>query len=689
MRSFVVELGVEEIPSSYLPALIAELRDKFAAALARERLVTGALTVDGTPRRLAAWGMLPEQQAPERRRLSGPPLGVAYRDGAPTPAAVGFARRAGVTVANLGSDGERLVAEVEAPVEPAETVLSRLLPDVLHGLEAPRPMRWRNDDVRFVRPVRWLLALLGDEVLPVSAFGLEAGRRTWGNRTDHPGPVVLGRAEDYGECLDDLRVMVSSAQRRQVVTEQAAALAAEVGGTADHPVVVEEVADLVEWPTVFRGRFDAALLDVPTAILVSAMVHHQRYLPVAADGVLLPYFIGARNGVGEALDAVVAGNERVLAARLADAAFFYAADRATSEAERRRRLRGMTYREGLGSYQDKADRLTTAAAAWADRLGLTGAEPAALLRAASLAKLDLVTHVVGEFPDLEGVMGGVYAEAAGEPAAVAEALAGQYQPRTAADPLPPGRVGRALSLLDHLDDLASGVALGVPVTGSSDPFGQRRAALAVGRILVEGGLGPVNHRALLAEALTQVGVSDPGPGVESLVSLIESRLRSWLEAGLPSDVVDAALAAPADWASLSERLAMLRRFAATPSWGQVATAARRVARLSAGTEPAPPGTIHPEPAAAALAGQLAALQAAPPAWEGWPAAAESLVEPVAHFFEALMVMDPDPQVRSRRLALVAAVSAWLHHPLDWTRVTSLPAASGSAAGSGLDGGGAG
>ncbi len=683
MRPFVVELGLEELPSSQLPALIADLRAKFTAAVDRERLTTGALTVDGTPRRLAAWGTVAEEQTPERRRLVGPPLAVAYRDGVPTAAAVGFARRAGVDVMRLESDGGRVVADVEAPVEGVERVLARMLPDVLEGLEAPRPMRWRDDEVRFVRPVRWLMALVGEEVLPVSAFGIAAGRCTWGNRTDHPDAVSLARADEYVPRLFEIGVMVSSAQRRQVVAAGAHELAAEVGGQANQPGVVEEVADLVEWPTVFRGRFAPTLLDVPAAILASAMVHHQRYLPVTRDGALLPYFIGARNGVGEALDAVVAGNERVLAARLADAAFFYAADRETAESERRERLRGMTYREGLGSYQDKTERLVAAANAWGQRLGLCGAESVALVRAASLAKLDLVTHVVGEFPELEGVMGSVYAEAAGESALSAAAIAGQYQPRTAADPLPPGRVDRALSLLDHLDDLASGVALGVPVTGSSDPFGQRRAALAVGRILVEGGLGPVDQRELLADALARVGVPDPTTGVESLVSLIESRLKSWLEAGVPADVLEAALAAPSDWASLPERLAMLRRFATTPGWGRVATAAKRVGRLSAGVEPAPGGAQgHPEPTAAALATKLEALRAVPPPWEGWPLAAESLVEPVAQFFDAVMVMDPDPAVRARRLGLVAAVSAWLHGPVDWTRVTSLPASEMGSGGVG-------
>lgn len=674
MTAFVVELGVEEIPSTYLPPLIADFEAALREALARERLAFSALTVDGTPRRLAAWGAVAAEQSPRRRRLSGPPLALAYREGTPTPAAVGFARRAGVDVAALEADGERVVATVDEAVEPAGPVLARLLPGVLRGLEVPRPMRWRDDDVRFVRPVRWLVALLGGEVLPVSALGVAAGRQTWGNRTDHPDAIALACADEYAERLPQIGVMVSSADRRQVVADRARELAAEVGGQAEHLGVVDEVADLVEWPTVFRGRFDAALLAVPAAIVTSAMVHHQRYLPVTRDGALLPYFIGVRNGVGEALDAVVAGNERVLAARLADAAFFYAADREATEDERRQRLAGMTYREGLGSYQEKAERLVAAAGAWGERLGLSEAERAALVRAASLAKLDLVTHVVGEFPELEGVMGGVYAEAAGESPLVAAAIAGQYQPRTAADSLPPGRVDRALSLLDHLDDLAGAARLGIAVSGSSDPFGQRRAALAVGRILVEGGLGPISHRELLADALARVGVPEPGPRVESLVSLIEGRLKSWLDAGVAADVLDAALAAPADWASLPQRLAMLERFAATPAWDRVATAAKRVGRLSVGVAPAATGARHPEPAAAALAGQLAALVAAPPTWAAWPAAAESLVDPVAQFFEAVMVMDPDPAVRARRLGLVAAVSAWLHYPLDWARVTSLPAA---------------
>lgn len=676
MPVFVAELGVEEIPSGYLPHLIADLRQKTAAGLSRVRLDAGGIRVEGTPRRLAVWGEVAARQAPRRQTLEGPPLAVAFRDGVPTPAAEGFARRVGVAVSALGqSPSGRLVAEVDEPVAEAAPVLAALLSEVLGSLDSPHPMRWRADDVRFVRPVRWLLALLDQAVLPAAAFGLEAGRTTYGNRTDHPAGVALADAADYERQLRDLGVMLSGAERRQVVREQAAQLAEAVGGEADRPEVVDEVADLVEWPTVFRGRFDPAFLAVPSPILTTAMVHHQRYLPVTAQGQLQPYFIGARNGVGDALDQVIAGNERVLKARLADAAFFYDKDRHTSDAERRQRLARMTYREGLGSYQAKAERLAAAAAAWGPRLGLDAEEQGAVARAAALSKLDLVTQVVGEFPELEGVMGGVYATEAGEPPPVARAIGDQYLPRTAADPLPSTRVGRALSLLDHLDDLASGAALGVTVTGSTDPFGLRRAALAVGRLLVEGGLGPVDQRALGADALRRVGAAADPAAVAAMLALVEGRLRTWLADQLPADVLDAALAAPADWTSLASRLQMLTQMMDTPTWGQVATVAKRVGRLSQGVDPAPlGGERHPEPAAAALARVLAAADGeAAGGWAAWPAAAAALAEPVARFFDDVMVMDPDPVIRRRRLGLVAAVSGWLSRPLDWARVTSVAA----------------
>ena len=684
MPVFVVELGVEEIPSGYLPSLTADLSQKTAAGLARVRLSAGGIRVDGTPRRLAVWGEVAARQAPRRQTLEGPPLGVAFRDGVPTPAAEGFARRAGVAVSALGQSASgRLVADVDEPVADAAPVLAALMSEVLGSLDSPHPMRWRADDVRFVRPVRWLLALLDQEVLPVAAFGLKAGRTTYGNRTDHPAGVALADAAAYEHQLRDWGVMLSSAERRQVVREQAAQLAEAVGGEADQPEVVDEVADLVEWPTVFRGRFDSEFLAVPAPILTTAMVHHQRYLPVTAGDQLLPYFIGARNGVGDALDQVVAGNERVLRARLADAAFFYDKDRHTSDAERRKRLARMTYREGLGSYDDKAGRLAAAAAVWGPRLGLDGDEQACLARAATLAKLDLVTQVVGEFPELEGVMGGVYALQAGEPPPVARAIGDQYLPRTAADPLPATRVGRALSLLDHLDDLASGAALGVTVTGSTDPFGLRRAALAVGRLLVEGGLGPVDQRALGADALLRVGAAADPPAVGAMLALVESRLRTWLGDRLPADVLDAVLAAPADWTSLASRVQMIAQLMETPTWGPVATVAKRVGRLSQGVAPAPlGGASHPEPAAAELARVLAVVEGsvAPGGWAEWPQAAASLAEPVARLFDEVMVMDPDPVIRQRRLGLVAAVSAWLSRPLEWSRVTSVPAPPDTAGG---------
>jgi len=676
VRALVVELGVEEIPSEYLPGLIADLRQLTLRALAEERLDAIDLEADGTPRRLVVWGRIPDQQAPRRQEVLGPPVAVAYgTDGAPTPAAEGFARRVGVAVAELVTVDGRVAARVDAPVADAATVVTARMSRILgEQLAAPRAMRWSSDDVKFVRPVRWILALLDAEVLPIAALGQKAGRTTYGNRTDHPEAMVVASAAAYPGVLAAAGVELVSGQRRRLVADGAAKLAAAAGGSARWPAVEGEVADLVEWPAVFRGQFDPAYLRVPEEILTTAMVHHQRYLPVTdASGHLLPYFIGVANGHRDDMSDVIHGNERVLRARLADAAFFYDEDQRTSTAARQAQLAGMMYRDQMGTYQDKTARLVELAERWGARLGLTSEEQAALVRAAALAKLDLVTHVVGEFPELEGVMGGVYARQAGEPASVAEAVGSQYQPRTAADPLPPSRVARALSLLDRLDELASGTAAGLAVSGSQDPFGLRRSALALGRLLVDGGFGheaggEVNQDELLRAGLAACGVESPDAAA-ALHQLVAGRLRTWLEGAAPADVVEAVLAAPAPWTSIRPRLAMLAALRVDDTWTAVAQTAKRISRLVGDTPPAA-GQMHPEPEASALAAALADSVRGGRDWSRWPEYAARLAERVARFFDALMVMDPDPAVRGRRLALLAAVRAFLCDPVDWSRIST-------------------
>jgi glycyl-tRNA synthetase beta chain len=675
MVPLLVELGVEEIPSAYLPGLIDELRRRATTAFAGARLAVADLSVDGTPRRLALTGLVAERQTPAVRRVRGPALKSGLdANGQPTPAAKGFAARVGVPVDALqpgdGPDAAYLTAVVESPVRAAQDVLPEILPDLLEGMDVPRSMRWTAADVRFVRPVRWLVALLGDTVLPVEAFLVPAGRRTYGNRTDHPEPLDIADAAHYESVLDTGRVMLSRARRRAEIWRRGQELAAGEGGRlAENEALLDEVADLVEWPVPFLGRFNPAFLRVPAPILVTSMVHHQRYFPVwaAAGDTLLPVFVGVRNGRGLDLSHVIHGNERVLEARLNDAAFFYEEDRKVRLVDLLPALDGMVYHERLGSYGRKVERVVRLARETAAELGLGPDEASDLARAAELSKADLLTHVVGEFPELEGVVGGLYALEQGEPAAVAEAIRDQYRPRFGGDHLPATRVGQALALLDRLDSLAGAVATGLEPTGSEDPFGFRRMALGVARILMAGDLAGVLLADLARRALAPFDAAGPEQ-VTRLVQFVEARARAWLGETYRADLVDAALAAPTPWDSLPDRLRRLAEWSGQAEFADVMTAFKRVMNLAGGHPPAE-AVAYPEGPEAHLADALRWAEATADTWDRYWEAARALREPVDRFFTDVLVMDPDPAVRARRLGLLARVGRFLSRGADLTRVT--------------------
>jgi glycyl-tRNA synthetase beta chain len=670
----VVELGVEEIPSAYLAGLIADLRGRAVTALEAARLGATGLVVDGTPRRLVLMADVDPVQAPERRRVRGPALTAAYdADGRPTAALRGFLTRVGVTAEAVtpgeGADAKYVVALVESPVARAEEVLPGVLAAVLEGLEVPRSMRWTAGDVRFVRPVRWLLALLGDRVLAVQAFGVTAGRTTYGNRTDHPEALTVARADEYPEVLERARVMLARDRRRHAILTRGRELAEAAGGTlAVDAALLDEVTDLVEWPVPFLGAFDPAYLAVPAPILTTAMVHHQRYFPVHdAAGRLLPRFVGVRNGEGLDLAQVVAGNERVLRARLADAAFFYEEDRRTPLADLVPRLDEVVFHRRLGTYGDKTRRVVRLATGLAGALHLDAAEAAALERAAYLAKADLLTHVVGEFPELQGVIGGIYAAEQGEPPLVATAIRDQYRPGFQGDQLPETRVGQALSLLDRLDTLAGMEAHRLTPTGSEDPLGFRRMALGVARILVSGALGPVALADLVRVALSPFDADD-APHIARVLEFVAQRVRGWLGETYRGDLVDAVLAAPTPWDSLQERLEHLAGWSGQPEFLDVLTAFKRVINL-AGETPVPAAATYPAGPERDLDEALREAEAHAVTWAAYWEAARSLKEPVDRFLDAVLVMDPDPAVRARRLGLLARVGAFLGRGADLTRVT--------------------
>ncbi|MGH3980270.1 MAG: glycine--tRNA ligase subunit beta, partial [Pseudonocardiaceae bacterium] len=485
-RRLVFEIGTEEMPPAEAQAAREQLTRLVVDALAGTRLPHGALTVLATPRRLVAIVEQVAGRETDHTRLArGPKVSAAFGpDGAPTPAASGFARAHGVTVEDLERADvggvEHLVVRRHEPGRPVLEALSGALAGVVTGLRAAKNMRWRDAGLGFTRPIRWLLALWGQDVVPVQASTLAAGRVSWVLRTAAEPVITVGAAEDYLDQLHAAEILLDPVQRRDRIVAGATELAVTVGGCIDtggESALIDQLTYLIESPTPLLGRFDPDYLHLPEAVLATVMRKHQRYLPVRdTHGALLPCFVAVANGPIDA-DAVRAGNEAVLRARYEDAAFFHRADLAVAPTQLRQRLTGLTFTDRLGSMHDRADRIAAVAADLTDLVGLDDQQRRTLDRARRLTKFDLGSQLVTELTSLAGVMAAEYATAAGEPPAVAQALYEAELPRHAGDQLPTTLPGAILSLADRLDYLAAlATTVGLP-TGSSDPFALRRAAL--------------------------------------------------------------------------------------------------------------------------------------------------------------------------------------------------------------------
>jgi glycyl-tRNA synthetase beta chain len=683
------EIGVEELPAGYVEPALEQLELGVSAGLEELRLAFGAATTYGTPRRLAI--LVTEVAARQRdheEEAMGPAAKVAFdAAGKPTKALLGFCAGKGVDVSTVRRvetpRGEYVTVTVKHVGQPAATVLPALLASVASRLPFPKSMRWDAGDYRFGRPVRWLLALLGRDVLPVQAFGLGAGRATLGHRFLHPGAVEVAEPSRYVEALRKAFVLADHRERREVVRAQVEALAGRMGGRV---VADEELVDingfLVEWPTSFDGAFAKPYLDLPREVIVTALREHQRFHAVEmADGALLPGFVAVRNGDERGLDVVRRGNEGVLIARLEDAKFYWESDLKHPPEALVEKLAGVVWMEGLGSLREKAERLGSLAGWLADRLA--PGEAAAARRAALLCKTDLLGEMIGsgkEYASLEGVMGGHYARRAGEREAVAAAIAEHYRPRGAGDALPASDAGAILSLADKLDHVAGAFVAGKIPSGSEDPYGVRRAANGAVRILLEQRRA-LDLRAAAMEMTRVFFANDPElPQAEIMRKLGEfwrGRVDTALEdRGIAYDTRDAALearivmadAARPGWcdaADALERARTLGAFRADPRFAPLVILFKRVANiLKAATEPLPSALDRAaltEPAEREL---LAALEAArkttAPLWEKG-AYAEILpallaMESAIHgFFDRVMVNVDDGAVRLNRLRLLADV----------------------------------
>lgn len=554
MPEFLLEVGTEELPADFVESAIKQWQSRLPKVLEEQFLAPQAIEVYGTPRRLAVLLQgLPAQQPDREEEIKGPPASAAFKDGKPTPAAVGFARKQGVEVESLlvrdTDKGAFVFALKKTTGLGATKILSQLIPQWIFGLEGKRFMRWADGDLRFPRPVRWLVALLDGEVMPIELVNgsktIKSDRISYGHRLLHPEAIQIDQPSNYVQTLHSAYVAVDPNERRAKIQQGIQEAAQQLGGNVPiYPDLLAEVINLVEWSSAVVGKFDPEFLNLPSEVVTEVMVTHQRYFPVFKNNQLLPYFITISNGDQAKSQIIAAGNERVIKARLADGQYFYKTDLASPLESYLPKLEKVTFQEELGSVRQKIARIEKIALQIIDQLTITQTERTDILRAALLCKADLVTQMVYEFPELQGIIGSKYAAASGESAAVATAIVEHYLPKGAGDSLPQTLTGQVVSLADRIDTLVSIFGLGMLPTGSSDPFALRRAANAVINITWAANL-PINLKLLLEQIsadFVAIFQKEESP-VEALQEFFLQRIRTLLqeEHNIDYDLVNAVL----------------------------------------------------------------------------------------------------------------------------------------------------
>jgi glycyl-tRNA synthetase beta chain len=709
-RDFLVEIGTEELPPKALSTLSAAFVAAISAGLEKANLAHGAIAGFATPRRLAvSVHRLVAQQPEQQVRRRGPPLAAAFDGGgAPTRAALAFAASCGSTVEALErvdeGKGTFLYFSGTRAGEHTVQLLPALVQVALDQLPIPRRMHWGEGQALFVRPVHWIVMLFGRDVVPATLLETEAGRHTRGHRFLAPRPLSLASPGSYERTLlEKGHVIADFAKRRERIRSEVELVATAVEGRAlIGEALLDEVTALTEWPVALAGRFEERFLALPREVLTCTLEEHQRYFPVEdAHGRLLPAFITVSNIASRDPPKVREGNERVVRARLSDAAFFWEQDRREPLAARRLGLEAVTFQAKLGSLGDKTRRVR---ALVSDIALAAGAAPETALRAAELAKCDLLTAMVGEFPELQGVMGAYYAEADGEPREVAISLREQYLPRAAGDALPASDTGIALAIADKLDTIAGIFAIGEKPSGTKDPFGLRRAALGVQRILIEKGLD-LDLRAYVGRAVTAVQADierlrSGAPGAAGTVPVerlsaeiydfLMERLRAYyLEgAGAPpvagraavtTEMFDAVLATrPASSVDFDARLKALSTFLDLPEAGSLTAANKRIGNILRKANATPPAQVDVmqlrEEAEMRLYDAMRGLRDAVAADTTRRQYTDALgrlalLRPeVDTFFDKVMVMDENPQLRANRLGLLAQLQSLFGGIADLSRL---------------------
>lgn len=672
---FLVELGTEELP----PKALKNLMNSFASSIEQQlrdlELSFTAVKPFAAPRRLAVLVEGLAAQTPSKDLVVwGPPAAIAFKDGEPTKAALAFAEKNGIAPSELKaeSDGkaEKLVARITTQGQAVQGLLGEIVNNALAQLPIAKRMRWGAKRAEFVRPAHWLVMLYGSDVVDASALNIQSGRESRGHRFHANHAVSIASAADYANTLrKEGHVEADFAARQAIIREQVEAAAKEVGGVAVIDAdLLDEVTSLVEWPQALRGQFEERFLAVPAEALIASMKEHQKYFHVVnAEGKLLNYFITVANIVSKDPAAIIDGNERVIRPRLSDAAFFFETDKKTTLESLRERLKNIVFQAQLGTVYEKTERvaklaaqiasLTQGNAAWAERAGL-------------LCKSDLVTNMVGEFDDMQGIAGYYYAQNDGEAEEVALAMNEQYLPRFAGDVLPTSATGTLVALADRLDTITGIFGIGQLPTGSKDPFALRRASIAVLRLLIEKNL-PLDLRELLSSAAAQhANLTTQGDAlVEQVLGYMLDRFRNFYEdENIPAEVFQAVaaknLSQPLD---IHQRVLAVNNFAKLPEAAALAAANKRVSNILSKNETAANLSINSsllsDEAEKVLAAAISAKQTmvaplfASRSYTQALTALADLQAPVDAFFDNVMVMCDDAATQQNRLALLQALRA--------------------------------
>lgn len=681
-KTLLLEIGTEEVPAHVMPGILSQLKENAAKTFEELRIEYKNIKTLGTPRRSALLVEgLAEQQADLSKENRGPAVNIAFdADGNPTKAAQGFARGQGVKPEELVTKDGYVYAMVHEKGGQTVDLLGDTLKGLVDGLNFPNNMHWADLDYKFIRPLRWLVALYGQDVIDFEVANVKSGRTSRGHRFLSEGDFEIANAEDYVEACRKASIIVDQNERCEMIRQQIAEVAAANGGQAEvNEDLLEEVLYLVEYPTALCGKFDEKYLALPAEAVITPMRDHQRYFPVLKDGQLLPLFITIRNGGKEHLETVQHGNERVLRARLEDAQFFFDEDRKKTLEQHGEKLKTVVFQDGLGTIYDKTLRLEVLAGYIADAIGANEQDKKDAVRAAKLAKADLVTGMVTEFTELQGVMGREYALLDGETKAVAQAIDEHYMPRFAGDSQPASVAGRIVSLADKIDTIVGTFSRGLIPTGSQDPFALRRQALGIVNMLKEAQYH-ISLSQLVAKAMELLKITDAGQQAKlqnDVADFMKLRLKNVLaDADIRYDVVDAVFVTVDDIYGVFLRAQAVNEAVkqdmekTIQAFVRTGNIARKAEDVQAAVET---GLLAEqvekdlykayEEAASKVEKEVAAQD-----YAGAIATLSQLAAPIDAFFDGVMVMDKDEKIKNNRLGLLKLVDNLICQVADFSKI---------------------